>query len=185
MAGQLKDPALTALLRGLAQQNRGVCLVTTREHIADLASFRDTTAPEWDLENLSVPAGVELLRRLGVKGSEDEFNQLVKDIQGHALTVNLLGCFLVKAHRGDIRKRDLVKFEKADAKIKGGHAFKMMAAYEKWLAEEKEEGARGLAVLRLLGLFDRPANAECLAALRKEPEIAGLTEPLIGLGEDD
>ena len=31
---------------------------------------------------------------------------------------------------------------------------------------------------RLLGLFDRPADPACLAALRAEPVIAGLTEPL-------
>lgn len=30
LAGQLKDPALAALLRGLAAQNPGLCLVTTR-----------------------------------------------------------------------------------------------------------------------------------------------------------
>ena len=31
------------------------------------------------------------------------------------------------------------------------------------------------------GLFDRPADAACLAALRAEPAIAGLTESLVGL----
>lgn len=46
LAGHLKDPALAALLRGLAQKNPSLCLVTTRERVADLASFRDTTAPE-------------------------------------------------------------------------------------------------------------------------------------------
>ena len=45
------------------------------------------------------------------------------------------------------------------------------------------KGQRALAMLRLLGLFDRPATADCLAALLKAPAIAGLTEPLVGLGE--
>jgi tetratricopeptide (TPR) repeat protein len=106
-------------------------------------------------------------------------------VKGHALTLNLLGRYLAKAHGGDIRRRDQVKFEKADAKIQGGHAFKAMAAYEKWLAGGGEEGARQLAVLRLLGLFDRPADPGCLAALRREPAIPGFTEPLAGVGEDD
>jgi hypothetical protein len=39
-------------------------------------------------------------------------------------------------------------------------------------------------ILRLLGLFDRPADAGCLAALRRAPAIAGLTEPLLGLDQD-
>ncbi|MCH8806059.1 MAG: toll/interleukin-1 receptor domain-containing protein [Planctomycetes bacterium] len=185
LAGKLKDPALEALLKGLALQNPGLCLVTTRERVADLAPFRDTTAPEWELEHLSTPASVNLLKTLGVRGTDEEFGKLVEEIAGHALTLNLLGQYLAKAHQGDIRKRDRVKFEKADRKIQGGHAFKTMAAYEKWLAEGGEDGARALAVLRLMGLFDRPADADCLAALRAEPAIPDLTEPLVGLEEDD
>ena len=185
LSGQLKDPALATLLRGLAQRNPGLCLVTTRERVAELAPFRDTTAPEWELQHLSIPAGIELLKTLGVRGSEREFQRLVGDVAGHALTLNLLGRYLSKAHQGDIRRHERVKFEKADAKIQGGHAFKTMMAYEKWLAAGGEDGARQLAVLRLLGLFDRPADAGCLAALRREPPIASLTEPLVGLAEDD
>jgi len=75
--------------------------------------------------------------------------------------------------------------QKADLRTQGGHAFKTMAAYATWLAAGGEEGARQLALLRLMGLFDRPADAGCLAALRREPVIAGLTEPLVGLAEED
>jgi hypothetical protein len=161
LAGQLKDPALVALLRGLAQRNPGLCIVTTRERLADLDAFRETTAPEWTLQHLSPPAGVELLRALGVQGTESEFQQVVEGVAGHALTLNLLGRYLAKAHRGDIRRRDLVNFEKADAKIQGGHAFKAMAAYEKWFADAGEDGLRALAMLRLMGLFDRPVDQGC------------------------
>jgi hypothetical protein len=41
-----------------------------------------------------------------------------------------------------------------------------------------------LAVLRVLGLFDRPADGGCLDALRQTPAIEGLTEPLIALDPD-
>jgi tetratricopeptide (TPR) repeat protein len=185
LAGQLKNLALTALLQGLAQRNPGLCLVTTRERVADLAPFRDTTAPEWGLHNLPTPAGVELLKTLGVRGTDAEYQRLVEDVGGHALTLTLLGNYLAKAHGGDIRRRNEVRFERADARLQGGHAFKTMAAYEKWLAKGGEGGQRQLAVLRLLGLFDRPADDGCLAALRREPAIAGLTEPLISLDEED
>ncbi len=56
-----------------------------------------------------------------------------------------------------------------------------MEAYEKWFAGEGAQGQRQLAILRLLGLFDRPASKDCLDALRAEPVIAGLTEALVGL----
>src|SRR5207253_2732345 len=113
-AGELKDPSLATLLKGLARSNSGLCIVTTRERVADLAPFHNTTAPEWQLHHLSIPAGVELLKTLGVRGTEAEFQQLVERVKGHALTLNLLGRYLAKAHGGDIRKSDRVKFEKAD-----------------------------------------------------------------------
>ncbi len=185
LAGELKDSALTALLRGLAARNPGVCLVTTREQVKDLAPFRDATAPEWRLAHLPTAAGVELLETLGVHGPDRELVRLVEDVAGHALTLNLLGRYLAGAHGGDIRRRDRIDLAKADLKIEGGHAFKTMAAYETRFIEGDQEGARQRAVMRCLGLFDHPADVVSLATLRREPIIADLTEDLVGLDEDD
>ena len=182
--GELKDQGLAALLKGLAASNHGLCVVTTRYSIPDLRAHWQTTAPEEKLLRLSKAAGVVLLKSLGVKGTPQEFETLVEDVQGHALTLNLLGGFLKRAFKGDIRQRDRVKFEKADDKIQGGHAFRTMAAYEQWLLTGGDEGLREVAVLRLMGLFDRPADAACLKALRSE-SIPDLTEPLFSLEEDD
>jgi cellulose biosynthesis protein BcsQ len=183
--GKLKDPAVEVLLKGLAQRNLGLCIITSRQQVDDLASFHKITSADWELENLSIRAGVELLKSLGVRGTETEFRDLVKEVDGHALTMNLLGRYLAGAHQGDIRRRDRVQFEKADARFAGGETFRTMAVYERWLAEGGKEGTRALAVLRLLGLFDRPATADSLMVLRREPAIPDLTEPLIGLAEDD
>lgn len=185
LVGELRDPAVAALLKGLAQRNPGLCVVTTRERVSDLSAFHTTTAPETPLHHLSTPAGVQLLSTLGIRGSQGELEALVQEVQGHALTLNLLGRYLAHAHGGDIRRRDRVRFQKADESIQGSHAFKAMAAYELWLLEGGTVGARQLAILRLLGLFDRPADAACLGALRRPPAIAGLTEPVLDLAEDD
>jgi tetratricopeptide (TPR) repeat protein len=151
-----------------------------------LRAFWQTTAPEHELARLSKAAGVSLLRKLGVViGSEEEFEHLVEEVNGHALTLQIMGGFLKKAFHGDIRCHNRVKFEKADAKVQGGHAFRAMAAYVKWMEGESDEARRELAILRLMGLFDRPATGDCVAALLKAPAIAGLTEPLVGLAEDD
>jgi hypothetical protein len=181
LAGQLKDQGITALLKGLAVRNAGLCVVTTRYSVTDLKNYRQTTAPEMKLLRLSRMAGVELLESLGVYGTPAEYEKLVEDLLGHALTLNLLGKFLHDAHAGDIRKRDLVRFEEADDEEQGGHAFRVMDAYVAWFESEGDKGRRAIAVLRLLGLFDRPASADCLAALKKAPAIAGLTDALIGL----
>ena len=183
--GELKDQGVAALLRALAAASHGLCVVTTRYSLPDLKAFWQTTALEVKLLRLSRDAGVHLLKTLGVTGTAKEFETLVEDVKGHALTLTLLGGFLKRAFHGDIRQRNRVKFEKADEKMDGGHAFRTLAAYEQWLLRDGgDEGRREVAVLRLMGLFDRAADAGCLAALRSEP-IPGLTEPLAGLADDD
>ncbi len=182
--GELKDQGIAALLLGLAAINHGLCVVTTRYSIPDLRAYWQTTAPEQKLLRLSPDAGVALLKTLGVHGHQPELETLVADVHGHALTLNLLGTFLRDAHAGDIRRRDLVTLEEADAEEQGGHAFRVMDAYVRSFetggqtAEEQQKGRRALALLQLLGLFDRPATVDCLEAVWNAPAIPGLTEPL-------
>jgi hypothetical protein len=184
--GELKDQGIAALLKALATTNNGLCVVTTRYAISDLRAYWRTTAPMHELLRLSTAAGVKLLRTVGVKtGSQADFERLVEDVEGHALTLQIFGQFLVRAFHGDIRRRDRIDIQKADAKIQGGHAFRAMESYVKWLENDTEESRREVAVLSLLGLFDRPASADCVAALRQAPAIPNLTEPLIDLAEDD
>jgi hypothetical protein len=179
--GELKDQGLAALLKGLAQQSRGLCLVTTRYSVPALQAFRQSTAPEHELKRLTSEAGTHLLTTLGVKGTAQELQATVEEVKGHALTLQLLGTWLHDAHAGDIRQRHLVKLEEADAEEQGGHAFRVMAAYETSFEREGDSGRRALALLRLLGLFDRPVTADCFDALRQPPVIVGLTDPLQGL----
>jgi len=178
LAGRLKDPGLAALLKSLAGGNPGLCVVTTRERIADLESF-PRTAPQVDLETLSPEAGAELLRRLGVKGKDSELRAASVDLGNHALALTLFGNYLGRAYGGDVRRRREVDLGQA-AERQGGHALRVIRAYVGWLGEGRE-----LAILRLVGLFDRPAAKEALAALRARPEIPGLTERLVDLSEEE
>ena len=57
-----------------------------------------------------------------------------------------------------------------------GHPRKVMASYQAWFGEGPE-----LSLLRILGLFDRPAQQSALEALVKWPAISGLTESLTDL----
>jgi tetratricopeptide (TPR) repeat protein len=183
-AGELKDHGITALLKGLAATSKGLCIVTTRYSLPNLNVFRQTTTREVKLLRLSREAGVDLLKTLDVKGTSTEFEALVENVKGHALTLNLMGTYLRDAHGGDIRRRDLVKLEEADAEEQSGHAFRVMEAYEQVFEAEDERGKRALAILRLLGLFDRPLATDCLEALLEEPGIPNLTGPLVGLNEE-
>jgi len=187
--GELRDGAMAALLKALAINSQGLCVLTTRHAVADLRNYLQTTVQEHHLLRLSEAAGVELLQSLGVHGSVSDLAALVHDVRGHALSLNLLGSYLRDAHGGDVRKRDQVKLEEADAETQGHHAFRVMDAYVQWFArpdknaKEAKRGQRAIAVLKLLGLFDRPASADCLNALLKSPSITGLTEAFASITE--
>lgn len=175
--GRLKDAALQALLVELAAHQPGLCVISTRERVGDLVEFEDSAVVQHELEHLSPQAGAQLLRALKVKGDDEELEEAAREFGGHAFSLTLLGSYLDEVLQSDIRRRKEIESLFDDSRH-GENAQKMIAAYEKWLGESVE-----LAVLRLLGLFDRPAEAESIAVLRAEPAIPGLTEALQSLSE--
>jgi tetratricopeptide (TPR) repeat protein len=179
MEGRLKDPGLQCLLRALARDNPGLCVLTTRLAVEDIEDFTAPSAARVDLEHLSPQGGAEYLKHLGVKGTLEELEQAAREFDGHALALTLLGRYLAVACDGDVRRRDRIP-ELAQEPQRGGHAQRVMASYERWF-----EGRAELDILRVMGLFDRPADPGALDVLRTEPPIAGLTERLPGLLEID
>jgi tetratricopeptide (TPR) repeat protein len=174
--GRLRDPSLQALLRELAAFNTGLCVISTRLPVTDIVDHERTSAPRRDLEQLSSEAGAKLLRALGVKGEEAELRSASDEFRGHCLALTLLGSYLTDAYSGEIRCREEVSTHLAHDLRQGAHARKVMESYQNWLGEGPE-----LAILRMLGLFDRPADEQTFGALLKSPAIPGLTEPLTDL----
>ena len=183
--GRLKDNGIATLLRLLAQSPApGLCIVTTRVPVIDLRRFHGSTVQEVLLNHLSVRHGAELLHLAGARFAgaasidEDDHELLAaaKEVKGHAMTLQMLGGYLRSAQEGDILRRDRVDFEKAFADQLEGHTYNVMEAYEKWFQAEGPRGERQLAVLRMLGLFDRVADAQCIAALRRDGGISGVSD---------
>lgn len=172
--GRIKDQGLAALVRELAADNLGLCVITTRQAVADIPA-----AAKINLEALSDQAGAALLGALGVKGLQSELEAASRQVQGHGLALRLLGTYLTRVCRGDVRRIGEVDLARVDQRL-GGHAFKLVEKYERWLGEGIE-----LSILRLLGLFDRPAEVDCLAAVCAAPVIPGLTEALVELSVED
>lgn len=179
-----------------------LCLVTTREPLTDLGDYERRPDAAWgsvlrvDLGNLTEEAGAALLCHVGVDhvgkqtivpeevADNDELLKATREVDGHALTLNLLGRFLAHAYAGDILYRKEVRFEATDRNERGGKTFKMLAAFEHWFDRGSDFYKQQLAILRVLGLFDRPADAGCIAALRQPPAITGLTDPLFTVRSD-
>jgi len=174
--GRVREPSLQALSRELAAFNTGLCVITTRLPVADLSHHAGASVLRRDLEQLSSDAGAKLLRALGVKGDEAELRTASDEFRGHSLALTLLGGYLTDAYNGDIRCRSEVSGHLGYDVRQGAHARKVIESYQTWLGDGPE-----LAILSMLGLFDRPADEKALSVLLKSPAIPGLTESLTDL----
>jgi tetratricopeptide (TPR) repeat protein len=153
-----------------------------------------------ELPPLALCDGADLLRRLGVKGEDEELKATVREYGGHALSLAILGTYLVEKFGGNARERFKTR-PLTDASgsrgvpqdqilLKGEEravffARNMIASYEKWFEEQSDPIAQtALAILRVLGLFDRPAEQAWLSVLRQH-QIRGLTEPFFATSEPE
>ncbi|HEY0735952.1 MAG TPA: trypsin-like peptidase domain-containing protein [Herpetosiphonaceae bacterium] len=83
-----------------APDHESVCVMTSRTPLVDLREF--TTYTEYEVERLSVEDGRDLLLRLGVHGKDQALDKVVRDWDGHALTLTLLATYLVERWQGDV-----------------------------------------------------------------------------------
>jgi hypothetical protein len=113
---------------------------------------------------------------MAVKGDETELRSASDEFRGHCLALTLLGSYLTDAYNGDILCRSELSGHLARDVRQGVHARKVMESYQTRFGEGRE-----LSVLRMLGLFDRPADEKALGVLVRSPAIPGLTESLTDL----
>ena len=106
----------------LAASNKGLCVITTRTLIADIAEHEGSAVLNRDLEQLSSDAGASLLRALGVKGDELELRKASDEFSGHCLALTLLGSYLTDAYDGDVRCRGEVSGHLVHDVRQGVHA---------------------------------------------------------------
>lgn len=193
IAGALKEPGLAALFKQLAVDNPGLLIVTTRLRIPDLGGFPAPGVVSRPLARIATRPGIELLESLGVRGSQADLAAAVEDFRGHALALTNLGRYLATQVEGDVLRRDAIP---ALVDIGGQDErdpFRVMQAYEtlfrRQIDEQKQHGqqpaetaaAKQLAILFLVGLFDRPVEAAAVDAVLAPPAIPGLTDGLAGL----
>jgi len=176
--GKVKDPGMATLLSELARNNNGLCIITTREAVADLSPYPETTCRR-DLEQVSAEAGRALLRISGVQGTDAELEAATREFGNHALALTMLGVYLrdIPGHHIS-QASDIGNLDIPDEK--GRHPRRLMAAFEQRFGEGPE-----VDLLSMLGLFDHPADGGAISAFRAPPPITGLTEHIHELSEAD
>jgi tetratricopeptide (TPR) repeat protein len=185
--GRLKDLAIRSLflalaagrLSGSSDSPSGLCVVTSRQPVQELQDKTGRAVVQQLLDRLDAEAGAELLRQLEVRGPERELRQAVEDSGGHAYSLMLLGTYLRDATEDhEIRRRHEIPLLDEDSEHRY-HARHLFGAYVNHLGETSPE----VAVLRLLGFFDRPAEENLVNVLREaaEPELDAITAPIRNL----
>jgi hypothetical protein len=187
--GRFKDRGLAELVKLLAAQNLGLVVLTTRQEVPELQNFKPF-AIHHELDQLSDHDGADLLVELGVRGRQRELEAAVHELQGHALSVTLLGTYLAEVCGGDIRHKDQFDFahivlspeEQSELLtdktiIPAERAAKVMRGYLAQFDKLGQDGGAERAILNLLGLFDRPADGPAVDALLAK-HIPGLTDEL-------
>ncbi len=148
--GLLKSIDLSAFLSYFsAEDSQSFCLLTSRVPLHDLLPYSSYT--HRDVTNLSQKDGVSLLQEIGVQGDEHKLEQVVENWSCHALTLRLLGAYLVEQCDGDVGKVDKIPSPTAD---EPGYlrVSRMLQWYERSLDEIE------CAFLMIFSLFRTPID---------------------------
>lgn len=171
-SGQIDNPAVAYLVKELAFENTGLCLITSRLSVGDVASFENGRVRSKQVEYLSDESSVLLLRTMGVVGNSADFTKAARAYTGHALSLSLLAGYLKVVHRGNLSKyREIESL--LDDQNNGDHARHLMQAYLDWFSNSTE-----CELLYLVGLFDRAVPLADIQTLCGNTEIEGLTSSL-------
>lgn len=145
--GLLTSIELREFLRNFAAGgHESFCLISSRAPLLDLIDF--TTYTHRDVRHLSPQEGRNLLRNLGVKGSDAALNQVVADWEGYALVLSLLGAYLVDRYGGDVKYiRDIPPPTANETRYDRVH--RVLRRYDEHLKAAEREFLMVLSVFRL------------------------------------
>jgi len=145
--GLLQSSDLRDLLTFFARpDNQSFCLITSRAPLLDLMDY--TTYTHRDVDRLSEEDGRALLQRLSVKGSDAEFNKVVADWDGHALTLSILAAYLAERYEGDIKHLADIPVPTAD-EPRYERVHRVLRRYDEHLSKDEREFLKLFSVFRL------------------------------------
>jgi PAS domain-containing protein len=145
--GKMIHRELTELLRYLADATKsGLCLITTRCPLRDLDKWQGQSFRSLSLVDLSLPDALAMLKKRGVKGSDEDMEEVVKRYKGHALSLTSVAGFLKRYYEGDIKKAPDVRFVLSDEE-RFKDVNKLLRRYAEKMSEEE------LCFLNIFSLF--------------------------------
>ncbi len=165
MNGELQDSALKEFIACFRRTaGNSFVLFSSRQPLVELKKWQAEHYLSLDLKTLPHQDGAELLQALGVTGKAAEQQAISQDLNGHALSLVLMGHLLKEYHDGDCNYAKRLPLltsahGDSDAEKDSRHALRVLDYYDSL------QDAASRCFLQLLGLFDRPMNAAEKAVL--------------------
>ncbi|WP_036254508.1 ATP-binding protein [Methylobacter sp. BBA5.1] len=182
MKGELQDSALKAFIACFRRTpGKSFVLFSSRQPLVELKKWQAENYLSLDLKTLPHDDGAKLLQALGVTGKTEELLAISENLNGHALSLMLIGHLLKEYHQGDCRYAGMLPIltlahGDSDAEKDSCHAKQVLDYYDSL------QDAASRCFLQLLGLFDRPMSREEKAVLIADAQHA---EPLRTLTEKE
>jgi len=179
--GKMIHRELTELLHYLADVPKacGMCLITTRFSLTDLDEWEGRGYENRPLIDLSVPDALLMLKKRGVKGSDEEMTGIINRYKGHALSLTSLAGYLTRYYDGDIKEAPDIEFVLSD-KERFKDVNKLLSKY----AEKMSEAERRF--LNIFSLFRQEVTERDFAGVfRKKVEDAKFNDVLVKMSELD
>ena len=154
--GELQDNAMKEFISSFRRvSGKSFVLLTSRQPLVELKKWQTEDYLLLNLKTLPHDDGVKLLQALDVVGNDKQLHEISQDLNGHALSLVLMGHLLCEHHNGDCRfakeLHDLIYTNAdSDAEKDSRHAIRVLQYYDSL------QNAASRCFLQLLGLFDRP-----------------------------
>jgi tetratricopeptide (TPR) repeat protein len=179
--GKMMHCECTELLHCLADVPKadGLCLITTRYPLKDLNEWHEQGYEKLSLIDLSIPDSLSMLRRRGVKGSEEDMTEVINRYKGHALSLTSVAGYLNRYYSGDIKQAPEVEFVLGDR-----GRFKDVNKLLRKYAEKMSESER--IFLYIFSLFRREVTEDDFAGVfRHEIEGTKFNDVLVNTNKLD
>lgn len=153
------------------------CLITSRAPLLDLIEY--TSYTNRNVDRLSNADGRSLLRKIGVQGTVAQLDRLVNTWDGHALTLSLLGFYLVDRYHGDITRITNISTPTADEDPEQ-RVQRVLRRYDEHLTEAEQ------IFLKIFSVFRLPIQQSAFKQVfRDKTKPNALNAPLIQLSPPD
>jgi len=175
--GKMIHREFRELLRYFADVPKGLCLITTCYPLKDLDEWHERGYKKLSLIDLSILDSLLMLRRRGVKGSEEDMTEVINRYKGHALSLTSVAGYLNRYYDGDIKQAPEVEFVLGDRE-----RFEDVNRLLRKYAEKMSESER--IFLNIFSLFRQEVTEnDFVGVFRHEIEDTNFNDVLVKMSE--